>query len=128
MPTRDVCLRAVGSVTEGGPSRALEGLEGEGGGSARLVALEGDNQGRRLWRMLASRGIVEVRNAQMRPFSLFSAFLCDCRPPHCRPRWIPIQTTYPTLYQYALNTLSCPATSTECERVFSNNREVDTRD
>ena len=38
-------LRAVGPVTEGGPSRALEGLEGEGGGSARLVALEGGDQG-----------------------------------------------------------------------------------
>ena len=34
----------VGPVTEGGPSRALEGLEGEGGGSARLVALEGDDR------------------------------------------------------------------------------------
>src|SRR5436309_4182718 len=65
---------------------------GRGWGSARLVALEGDNQGRRLWRMLASRGIVEARNAQTRPFSIFSAFLCDCRPPRCRPRWIPIQT------------------------------------
>jgi hypothetical protein len=35
----------VGPVTEGGPSRALEGLEGEGKGSARLIALEGDDQG-----------------------------------------------------------------------------------
>jgi hypothetical protein len=58
----------VGPVTKGGPSRALEGLEGEGRGSARLVALEGDNQGRRLWRILASRGIVEARNAQTRLF------------------------------------------------------------
>jgi hypothetical protein len=49
---------SAGSVTEGRPSRALEG----------------DNQGGRLWRMLASRGIVEARNAQTRPFSLLSAF------------------------------------------------------
>jgi hypothetical protein len=34
----------VGPVTEGGPSRALEGLEGEGRGSARLIGLEGDDQ------------------------------------------------------------------------------------
>ena len=61
----------VGPVTEGGPSRALEGLEGESRGSARLIGLEGDDQGRRLWRILASRGIVEARNAQLRPFSLF---------------------------------------------------------
>jgi hypothetical protein len=87
----------VVSVTEGGPSRALEG---EGRGSARLVALEGDNQGRRLWRILASRGIIEARNAQTRPFSLFSAFFCDYRPPRCRQRWIPIRTpivVYPLL-------------------------------
>ena len=55
--------RAVVSVTEGGPSRALEALEGEGGGSARLIALEGDDKGRRLWRILASMGITEARNA-----------------------------------------------------------------
>ena len=55
--------------------RALEGLEGEGRGSARLVALEGNNQGRRLWRILASRGIVKARNAQTRPFSLFCLLL-----------------------------------------------------
>jgi hypothetical protein len=38
-------LSPVGPVTEGGPLRALEGLEGEGRGSARLAALEGDDQG-----------------------------------------------------------------------------------
>src|SRR2546421_8450626 len=38
---RQVPKTSVSPVTEGGPSRALEGLEGEGGGSARLVALEG---------------------------------------------------------------------------------------
>src|ERR1700733_14019234 len=79
-------LTAVVSVTEGRPSRALEGLEGEGRGSARLIALEGDNQGRRLWRILASRGIIEARNAQTRPFSLFSAFFCGYRLPRCRQR------------------------------------------
>jgi hypothetical protein len=66
----------VGPVTEGGPSRALEGLEGEGRpgrGSARLVAFEGEDQGMRLWRILASRGIVKARNAQTRPFF---ALLC----------------------------------------------------
>src|SRR5271154_1711333 len=34
--------------------------------------------------------------------------------------WIGKKTTYPTLYQYALDTLSCPAMSTECERVFNS--------
>src|SRR5271163_732854 len=68
--------RSVIPVTEGAPSRALEG----------------DDQGRRLWRILASRGIIEARNAQTRLFSLFSAFFCDCRPPRCRQRWIPIRT------------------------------------
>jgi hypothetical protein len=90
----------VVSVTEGRPLRALEGLEGEDRGSARLVALEGDNQGRRLWRILASRGIIEARNTQTRPFSLLSAFFCDYRPPRCRQRWIPIRTpivVYPLL-------------------------------
>ena len=58
-------LNTVGLVTEGGPSRALEGVEGEGRGSARLVALEGNNQGRRI---LASRGIVKARSAQTCPF------------------------------------------------------------
>jgi hypothetical protein len=69
----------LGPVTEGGPSRALKGLED-------------DDQGKRLWRILASRGIVEARNAQTRPFSLFSAFFCDCRASRCRQRWIPTQT------------------------------------
>ena len=67
--------KTVSPVTEGVPSRALEGLEGEGGGSARLVALEGDDKGRRLWRILARRSIGESRNAQTRPFLLFSALL-----------------------------------------------------
>jgi hypothetical protein len=63
----------VVSVTEGGA------LDGEGRGSARLVALEGNNQGRRLWRILASRGIIEVRNAQRVPFrsSLPSSVIID---------------------------------------------------
>jgi hypothetical protein len=37
-----------------------------------VVAFEGEDQGMRLWRILASRGIVKARNAQARPFSLFS--------------------------------------------------------
>ena len=99
------------SVTEGGA------LKGEGRGSARLVALEGDNQDRRLWRILASRGIIEARNAQTRPFSLFSAFFCDYRPPRCRQRWIPIQTPMVVYPLY-------PAMSTECERVFSSTKKL----
>jgi hypothetical protein len=31
---------------------------------------------------------------------------------------------FPTLFQYALNTLSCPAMSTECERVFSSIKKL----
>jgi hypothetical protein len=61
-------LNTVGPVTEGGTRRAPGGLEGDGRGSTRLVALEGNNQGRRLWRILASRGIVKARSAQTRPF------------------------------------------------------------
>ena len=38
--------------------------------------------------------------------------------------WIGKKTTYPTLYQYAINTLSCPAMSTECERVFSSTKKL----
>jgi hypothetical protein len=38
--------------------------------------------------------------------------------------WISKKTTYPTLYQYALDTLSCPAMSTECERVFSSAKKL----
>ena len=34
------------------------------------------------------------------------------------------EATYPTLYQYALDTLSCPATSSECERVFSSTKKL----
>src|SRR5271163_2791304 len=33
--------------------------------------------------------------------------------------WISRASTFPTLHRYALDTLSCPAMSTECERVFS---------
>ena len=38
--------------------------------------------------------------------------------------WIGKKTTYPTLYQYALDTLSCPAMSTEWERVFSSAKKL----
>jgi len=31
---------------------------------------------------------------------------------------------FPTLFQYALDTLSCPAMSTECERVFSSAKKL----
>jgi hypothetical protein len=58
-----------------GPRYWKGALEGEGRGSARLVALEGEDQGMRLWRILASRGIVKARNAQTRPFSLFCLLL-----------------------------------------------------
>jgi hypothetical protein len=34
--------------------------------------------------------------------------------------WISKVSTFPTLYCCALDTLSCPAMSTECERVFSS--------
>ncbi len=30
----------------------------------------------------------------------------------------------PTLFQFALDTLSCPAMSAECERVFSNAKRL----
>ena len=59
-------------------------------GVAQLSAsgrLEGGGQGRGLWRILASRGIVEARNAQTLLFSLFYAFFCDCRPSRRRQRW-----------------------------------------
>jgi hAT family C-terminal dimerisation region len=38
--------------------------------------------------------------------------------------WIGKVSTFPTLYQYALDTLSCPAMSTECERVFSSAKKL----
>src|SRR4030095_5704117 len=38
--------------------------------------------------------------------------------------WMGKKTTYPTLYKYALDTLSCPAMSTECERVFSSAKKL----
>jgi hypothetical protein len=31
---------------------------------------------------------------------------------------------FPTLFQYALDTLCCPAMSTECERVFSSTKKL----
>src|SRR5947199_8712524 len=31
---------------------------------------------------------------------------------------------FPTLFQYALDTLSCPAMSAECERVFSSAKKL----
>jgi hypothetical protein len=31
---------------------------------------------------------------------------------------------FPTLFQYTLDTLSCPAMSTECERVFSGAKKL----
>ena len=31
---------------------------------------------------------------------------------------------FPTLFQYALDTLSCPVMSTECERVFSSAKKL----
>jgi hypothetical protein len=71
-------------------SQLLRGApRGQGFSSPRRP--RGDDQGRRLWRILASSGIVEARNAQTRRFSLFSAF-CHCGPPRCRQRWIPIWT------------------------------------
>jgi hypothetical protein len=79
----------VGPVTEGDPSRALGD---EGRRSARFVALEGDDKGRRLWVILANRGVVEAHNAQTRPFSLLSAFFCDRRPSRYHQQWIPIRT------------------------------------
>ena len=33
-------------------------------------------------------------------------------------------STFPTLHRYALDTLSCPAMSTECERVFSSSKKL----
>jgi hypothetical protein len=38
--------------------------------------------------------------------------------------WIGKKTTYHTLYQYALDTLSCPAMPIECERVFSSAKKL----
>jgi hypothetical protein len=38
--------------------------------------------------------------------------------------WISKISTFPTLYRYALDTLSCPAMSTECERVFSSAKKL----
>ena len=38
--------------------------------------------------------------------------------------WVCKETTYPTLYQYALDILSCPAVSTEYERVFSSTKKL----
>jgi hypothetical protein len=57
-----------------------------------LRPLGGDDEGRRLKRILASGGMVEARNAQTCPFSLFSAFFCGYRPSRCRQRWVPIRT------------------------------------
>jgi hypothetical protein len=31
---------------------------------------------------------------------------------------------FPTLFQYALNTLYCPAMSTECERMFNSTKKL----
>ena len=31
---------------------------------------------------------------------------------------------FPTLFQFALDTLSCPAMSAECERVFSSTKRL----
>ena len=38
--------------------------------------------------------------------------------------WISKVSTFPTLYRHALDTLSCPAMSTECERVFSSAKKL----
>ena len=38
--------------------------------------------------------------------------------------WISKVSTFPTLYRYALDTLSCPAMSTECERLFSSAKKL----
>jgi hypothetical protein len=35
-----------------------------------------------------------------------------------------MQKTYPSIYQWALDTLSCPITSYECERVFSSAKKL----
>jgi hypothetical protein len=37
---------------------------------------------------------------------------------------MPGKDDFPTLFQYALDTLSCPAMSTECERVFSSAKKL----
>jgi hypothetical protein len=119
------------------PSRAVRALEGEGRGLSHLeVAARG-----RLWRQLASRGI--DRGAQRVKTNHSALILSLCSSCNYRPRccqsWTPIPTPiqatphstqsssglvkslpFPTLYRYALDTLSYPAMSNECERVFSS--------
>jgi len=38
--------------------------------------------------------------------------------------WISEVSKFPALYRYAVDTLSCPAMSTECERVFSSTKKL----
>jgi len=38
--------------------------------------------------------------------------------------WHSSQKDYPTLFQYALDTLAIPATATECERTFSSAKKL----
>jgi hypothetical protein len=38
--------------------------------------------------------------------------------------WWSTAATYPSMRQWAFDTLSCPATSCECERVFSSTKKL----
>jgi hypothetical protein len=102
------------------PSMVVRALEGEGMGLSHLEVVA---RGGRLWHQLASRGI--GRGAQLVTAYLFALILslcssCDCRP-RCRQSW----TLIPTPIQaYAHDALSCPAMSTECERVFSSAKKL----
>ena len=106
------------------PSRGVRALEGEGGGSSHLeVAARG-----RLWRQLASRGIdrgAQRVNAYLLALILSLCSSCDYRP-RCRQLWTQVgkASAFPTLYRYALDTWSCLAMSTECERIFSSAKKL----
>jgi hypothetical protein len=41
-----------------------------------------------------------------------------------RPWWQSVAEDFPTLHLYALDTLSCPAMSTECERAFGSAKKL----
>ena len=102
----------------------MRALEGEGRGLSHLEAIARG----RLWRQLACRDL--DRGAQRAP-----ALPVTANPAATNHEendvtlnsidwWISKFSTFPTLYRYALDSLSSPAMSTECEGVFSSIKEL----
>src|SRR6266516_8210015 len=106
-------------------SRGLRALEGEGRGLSHLeVIVRG-----RLWRQLASRDRSRRAARSAQRVSINRLFLSHLSALPVTVNlaatnnpidwWISQVSTVPTLHRDALDTLSCPAMSAECERAFS---------